>query len=503
MPAGKGCERIPSLVIALVVLFSLGEVAVAQQGGSSPEAAFDLSSVLPVGTAVPDLGGARVAETGRLFAIDEETFAVWARISGEAQGWVLLGVREGRVETIAQERISDELVRDVKAGLLRVRRQELGVGSKRGWSVVAGAKCVLLQEKPLEEIPSGGTNPIHVWDTQGLRRLFGAGDTIAFRGTTYRCATATLGNANSSGAAVIAFTTSAPAKGVGLALHDAKGLRAVMTDDQPLPGTADARLKVSAVGCGVVRMEEAVLGDDGAVVLVAYLKDDRGTRKGVLSISETATEVLVGAGDPCPPGAVGKVRSCFFKVLDADSASHVAAAFSCRQQVAGVWNGAVWTLVDSGELNVDQAALVAPGSPALLWQGSADREEKRGGEVRKLHAEGWGLFTGTVSRDLRSLGNNPTGYAYVPSISGMPGLTLQYGWGVQGFPDRFIDASAPEKGAQELPLVQTSVGGVPLSNVLAWLGSDSAFVAVRGPGFDGPRVSAGIYLVKRRRPAQP
>lgn len=463
---------------------------------AAADAGWRLTSVLPLGTEVTDRPGARIREVGRLFAVDRETFAVWARVDGPGAGWVLLGVHSGRIETLGVERVGEE--RGGDDSILALKRQEAGTGSRLGQSVVAGQGLVYLQEKPLEPVPSGGSNPIYVWDAQGRRRLVGTGDELPFRGTAYRCATATLGNANADGTVVIAFTASGPAKAVGLALHDRRGLRVIMTDDQPLPGTASARFKESALGCGSVRLEEAVLADDGTVVLVGYLKGEEGTRKAILAVSGTATEVLVGGGDPCPVGVGGKVRSCPFGVFDARSASLVVGAFACREPVTAVWHRGTWLKVETGELAVDQAVLVTRDAPAALWHGAADRQERRGGEVKRLHAEGWGLFTGSGSRDLRYQGNNPTGFELVPQHAETPGILLQYGWGVQGFPDRFVDGQVPENGAGAAPMFPTGAGdGVALGDVLAWLGKDSALVVVRGPGFVGPPVAPGIYLMSR------
>lgn len=468
--------------------------------GAAAGVVWDLATVLPLGAEVPDRPGARIREVGRLYAVNAETFAVWARLDGPAPGWWLLGVRPGKIETLGVERVGN----DSGGGeLLALKRQEAGVGARLGQSVVAGQGLVYLQEKPLEPVPAGGRNPIYVWDGRGRRRLLGPGDELSFRGTVYRCATATLGNANASGTVLIAFSAASPTA-MGLAVHDGKGLRVLMTDDQPLPGTASSRFKDAALGCGEVRLEEAVLGDDGSAVLVGYLKGEGGTRKGILAVSETSTEILVGGGDPCPVPVGGKVRSCPFAVFDARSASLVVASFTCREPVAAIWDGRQWLPMETGDLAVDQAVLLARDVPAAVWHGAADRQERRGGEVKRLHAEGWGLFAGGGSRDLRFMGNNPTGFELVSGGAETPGILLQYGWGVQGFPDRFVDARAPGNGAGAAPSFPASVGGsVLLGDVLAWLGNDTALVVVRGPGFKGPNVSPGIYLMRRAAAATP
>ena len=463
---------------------------------------WELSRLLAAGSEVADAPGSRIREVGQVYAIDADTFALWARVDGPMAGWVLLGVRGGRTETLAVERVEEG--KAAPPPLLSLARRQPGEGSRLGRSVVAGKGCIYLQEKPLEVVASGGVKPVYHWNGKGLRQLLGPGDELSFRGTSYRCETVTLGHANARGTVLLAFTTAGPVRTRGLAVHDPAGVRVLLTEDQPLPGTAGARLKDSALGCGTVRLEEAVLADDGTVVLVGYLKGEGGTRKGILAIGETSTELLLGGGDPCPVPAEGKVRSCPFAVLDARSSSLVAATFTCRQPVAAVWNGRGWLPVESAQLTVDQAVLVGKPSPAVLWHGGAEREETRGGEVKRLHLQGWGLFTGAGSRDLRWQGNNPTGFDLLPEGGGFSGISVQYGWGVQGFPNRFIDASAPEKGAQTMPRFPVTSGGeVVLDDVQAWLDEDRAVVVVRGPGFDGPALPPGLYLMRRSGPPQP
>ncbi len=481
-------SAVPSVLVALVLAGWAGSTAAA----AGP---WDLASVLPFTGELPGLAGTRIREVGRLWAVDAETFVVWARVEGSLAGWVLLGFRLGKAEVVAVEKVSSE-ARD--GAVLAVRRQESGMGARLGQGVVAGRGLVYLQEKPLEAVPAGGTNPVYVWDAQGLRRLLGPGDEIPFRGTMYRCESVTLGHANAGGTVLLAFTAASPARVGGLAVHDGKELRGVMTEDQPLPGTSDARFKDSALGCGTVRLEEAVLADDGTVVLVGYVKSAGATRKGILAVGETFTEMLVAGGEPCPVGGGGKVRSCPFKLFDARSVGRVVAGFTCREPVAAVWDRTRWTAVDAGSLGVEQAVLVSREGTAVLWQGSAEREERRGGEVRRLHAEGWGVFVGDRSRDLRLDGHNPTGFDFVVRGGGAFDLLLQYGWGVQGLPDGFLDGREPAAGVRMAPTFPTSAGGsVSLGDVLAWLDDEVALVVVRGPGFAGPPVSPGIYRMTR------
>ncbi len=479
-----------------------GILAALVSTGVAASPPWELSVLLAAGSEVADAPGTRIRELGQVYAVEAQTFALWARVDGPVAGWVLLGFRGGRTEILARERVEEG--KAAPGGSLSLARRQPGEGSRLGRSVVVGKGRVYLQEKPLEAVPGGGASPVYQWDAGGLRPVLAPGDGLSFRGTTYRCETVTLGHANASGAVLLAFTTSSPVRTRGLAVHDAGGLRVLLTEDQPLPGTAGARLKDSALGCGTVRLEEAVLADDGTVVLVGYLKGEGGTRKGILAIGENRTDLLVGGGDPCPVPVGGKVRSCPFAVLDARSASLVAAAFTCRQPVAAVWNGKGWLPIESAQLTVDQAVLVATTAPAVLWHGTAEREETRGGEVRRLHLQGWGLFTGTGSQDLRWQGNNPTGFDLLPEGGAVWGVSLQYGWGVQGFRNRFVDAGAPEKGAQTMPRFPVTVGGeVTLDDVHAWLDPDRAIVVVRGPGFEGPPLPAGVYLMSRSQSPQP
>lgn len=512
MPFDAWGGRVRRIGIAFSVAAAASAAAIAQQGtgtvptGTSqavaPAAApkhWEIAPLLLVGKDVPDSPGKKVIDTGRLYAVDPETFAVWARVGEWPEVWILLGVRQGRVETIGVENTEGGSSAG-KEGVLALARQGPGLGSRLGLSVVGGQGLVYLQEKSAKEVPSGGRNPIYGWDGRGLRRLLGPGDEISFGGTAYRCASVTLGNANASGTVLITIETSQPSKGFGLALHDAKGLRGVVTKDQPVPGRPEARLKDYALSCRAVSIEEAVLADDGTVVLVAYLDDREGTKKGIYAVMENDTRKLIAAGDPCPAEPDSKVRSCQFRVIEAQSATRVVASFSCGGPKSFLWNGKGWIAVNSGPLTVAQAVILTPDAPWVFWQGSSDREEKRGGETLTLHAEGCGLFDGEISRDIRAQGNMPTGYELVPAGGELSGVILQYGWGVQGLEDRFIDARAPEKGHQPVPSYRTLQGPViPLSDVLAWTAPRSALAAVRPTTQGGERTPAGIYLMTAKQ----
>lgn len=503
MALGQRSGRSHAPAVALGLALVMGMIAAGRAAASpAPGAgggAWQLAPVLLYGKEVPDLQGKKVAETGRLYAIDAETFAVWACGDETPQVWVLLGVRAGRVETLAVEKSAEGRGAKGKSGVLAVRRQEPGMGSRLGVSVAAGQGVVYLQEKSFDPVPTGGTDPIQIWDGRGLRRLLGPGDEIAFRGQTYRLTGATLGNVNASGTALIILKTS---KGFGLALHDAKGLHPLVVEDQPVPGRPDAHLTDSAMSCRGLNVEEAVLADDGAVVLTAYLDDQRGTRKGIYAVTESGVRELVAAGDPCPDEADAKVKSCIFQVIEARSVSQLVALFSCGTPRARVWDGTSWTAVASGDLTVNQAAMLAPGSPWVFWKGTSEREQRKGGEKVKFYAEGWGLFDGARSRDVRTKGNNPTGFETVAGGAGWEGIILQYGWGVQLFDDKFLDAHAPEKGLQPVPGIKTAQGPLVLaSDVLAWTGETSALVVVRPWSEGAERTAAGIYLMTSAPPA--
>ena len=515
MPLGMWSRGIRMLGIAFWVAATASDVTIAREAATpaatetppaiaatSESDAWELAPVLLYGREVPDSPGRKVLETGRLYAVDSATFVVWARVEETAKAWVLLGVRNARIETIGVEKSEEADRTGSKDRVLAIRRQEPGQGSRLGASVVAGQGLVYLQEKSFGDFPSGERNPIFCWDGRGLRKLLGPGDEISFRGVTYRCAGATLGNANASGTVLIAFTTSQPAKGFGLALHDAKGLRPILAEDQPVPGRPDARFRASTLSCGRTNVEEAVLADDGAVVLSVHMSDKAGTRRGIYAVTEDETRQLVAAGDPCPDEEGSKVRACDFKVVEARAGAQVVASFSCGRLKGRLWDGERWAVVDAGSLTVEQAVLLAPGSSWVFWKGSSVREEKRSGETVTLSAEGWGLFDGARSRDLRANGNNPTGFELVPGGGDFSGVVLQYGWGVLGLEDRFLDARAPGKGLQPVPRFKTLQGpSVPLSDVLTWTGGHSALVAIRRATGNDDRIGAGIYLMTMKQEA--
>ena len=263
---------------------------------------WELTPIVTQGMPVLGNPSRKIGEIGRIYPIDKDTLLFQAVLVGEnkLESEALIEYKTGNLTIFAsgESSVTNQIDFTLSAIICILPSQFLTPNGLRIINIAGMENKVYLTVE--EPILPGSPKSVYSWSKSGISKIFGRGNTIKFSNNEFTIKEANLYSKMdfpSKLRRIIHFTTT---KGTtGIAILDAKGIRPVLIQGEPIPGRPETILKYFSDDF----MNSVMLNDIGEVVVYAQLiGKDKKKVKGLFAFSETSTREIAIKGDPLPGG---------------------------------------------------------------------------------------------------------------------------------------------------------------------------------------------------------
>lgn len=492
------------------------EVKVAMAKAAKPPIPlWETTPLLLDGTRFEQLPGAQLTWIRPSHVLDGDTFAFYANIKQEKE-WAqyLLGWHRGQTIVLAGDARDKNAIVAAVASPLRLQFRKEGTSWTEHRPRVEAARGKLFIDEDARPLMFASGGKVHLWEGRGLSVALGPGDQVEFAGKKFVVADAELVGTNAQAGALIAFKTASPQKAWGLGVHDGSAFRAIVVEDELLPGSSDATLSVSTFTSAPEDPLNAILTDDGGIVWRVFAKSGGKKTHAIFYFSTRETRNLLAEDDPRPEKPEEKIRVANLKVVAARGAENVMVSSSGdhyllsktgwrtlplpRSASKGVWitvkqaflptsdvKIAVFRLGMDIAANVSEAATqqrfdvaVCDGSRCQVVYAPKDFAES----LEPLPA--FAPYQGWLAADWDPFKGAPPASVLVDrSRANRSGAF----WG-------FLSSEDWRRGFLPVPALLTSEGSdIPLEDVGGWVSADEAIARLSGDAAPRP----GVYRLRR------